>query len=81
MKIKKYYTIGEVAQKLNIPENKIRSMDSLFGDKLLRIRGRRYYSRENMQLIKHDPVLEMNEVESLINTFRILKSRLESLLK
>lgn len=52
MSIKKYYTIGEVAKLLNIELYQLRSIDKKVGKKLLKIKNRRYYTLQNIELIK-----------------------------
>ena len=49
---KKYYTISEVIKLLGIPAHKARSLDSLFKNKLTRIRGRRYYQEQDIKLLQ-----------------------------
>jgi hypothetical protein len=52
MSIKKYYTIGEVARLLNVELYQLRAIDKKVGKKLLKIKNRRYYTSQNIELIK-----------------------------
>ena len=53
MKNKKYYTISEVTKLLNIPASQLRYLEkSLSALKVIQVKGRRYYTSENIDLIK-----------------------------
>ncbi len=49
---KKYYNIGEVSEMLNLPTHKLRYLDKSLGHDITKIRGRRYYTSKDIDLIK-----------------------------
>jgi hypothetical protein len=50
--IKKYYSISEAAEFLGLAVKDLRSLDHLLKKKLLRIRGRRYYQKRDIEYLK-----------------------------
>ena len=51
---KKYYSISEVAQIIGIPLHKLRYLEKSKPDiDIIQIRGRRYYTSTDIELIKH----------------------------
>lgn len=89
MKIQKYYNIKDVSVMLNIPQHSLRYMDKILGSSLTRIRGRRYYSLENIESIKEllspkntDKDLDkklLTSIDSIIISLKQSRSMLQQL--
>lgn len=70
MKNKKYYTISEVTKILNMPASQLRYLEKTLSSlKVIQVKGRRYYTNENINLIK----AKSNKTEAArnVNTIHI----------
>lgn len=53
MKSKKYYTISEVTQILNVRGSQLRYLEKALSTlKVIQVKGRRYYTNENIKIIQ-----------------------------
>jgi len=53
MKSKKYYTISEVTQILNVQASQLRYLEKALSTlKVIQVKGRRYYTNENIKIIQ-----------------------------
>ena len=86
---KKYYSIGEVMAILQIPAHQLRYLEKALPNfTVTKIKGRRYYTQQNIELIKtrvkeHSHNLFdfnynaiINQIDILINKFEQLSSNI-----
>lgn len=60
MQVKKYYTISEVSTMLKVEQHNLRALDKKLGKKLVKIKNRRYYTKDNIEQAKS--LLNIQEV-------------------
>ena len=79
---KKYFAISEVADILNIPAHKLRYLEKITKHmRIKKLRGRRYYTKENIERIKatlksyqaFEP-LPISRIDILLDKFNNLAS-------
>lgn len=86
---KKYYSISETAEILGVKAHNLRYMDDLLGKKLTRIRGRRYYREQDIEILKkalqteakmQPTIISINDdkIGNMISKLEALKSQLEA---
>ncbi len=79
---KKYYAISEVAELLGLKQHALRYADNLLGRKLTVIRGRRYYTKPDIEIIRNslvkttDSSIHASNIDNLIYSLRMLRSQL-----
>jgi uncharacterized protein (UPF0333 family) len=91
MKTKKYYTIGEVTEKLNIPASQLRYLENTLSTlKVLQIKGRRYYTQKNIEIIQNKlsqsdrlpvktDIFIVEQIDNLIKNFNRISDSLKNL--
>lgn len=77
---KKYYPIGEVSEMLSISQHSLRYMDNILKLKVTRIRGRRYYKQDEIELLKANLNRPTTTLDKLILDLIEAKTRLLALL-
>lgn len=75
---KKYYSISEVSSKLNIPDYTIRYFEKSNPNfKVKKLRNRRYYTIEDIEIIREsislgNPLYIISRIDNLISKFKLL---------
>lgn len=83
---KKYYNIGEVSEMLNLPAHRLRYLDKSLGSNLTKIRGRRYYTLADIELIKKitnrgmmgSLLHDLSRIDSILISLKKMKLALEA---
>jgi|GEM_PF-5377621 DNA-binding transcriptional MerR regulator len=79
---KKYYAISEVAELLGLKQHALRYADNLLGRRLTVIRGRRYYTKSDIDIIRNsisktaDSSIHTSNIDNLIYKLSMLKAKL-----
>ncbi|MBP7190191.1 MAG: MerR family transcriptional regulator [Rickettsiaceae bacterium] len=78
---RKYYSIGEVSEMIGASTHFLRYMDNILKLKITRIKGRRYYKQDEIDLIKtHIKQKSSTPIDQIIIKLTSLKQSLAVLL-
>lgn len=92
---KKYYSVSEIVQFLNIQHYQLRYLENNISDlSILKIKNRRYYTEKDLEFLKNylnskktsksDIILvkvNFDRIEALITKFKVLSTKIASFLK